>query len=131
MTNGISFLGLLMPAVIYGSILTLHVFLPARRIPGYVIDPQTRQPQVYRLNGLLVLSIMLGCFALATAVGWTDLAGVDETDIQTIAIAEVMTVPKTAFTGNRPAAESPERTSGSSPTAVLISKYTGYSRAQG
>lgn len=58
-------------------------------------------------------------------------AGVDDKDIQTIAIAEVMTVPKTAFTGNRPTAESSEKVSGSSPSAVLISKYTGSSRAQG
>ena len=58
-------------------------------------------------------------------------AGIDDQDVQTIAIAEIMTVPKTAFTGNRPAAESSENVSGSSPTAVLISKYTGSSRAQG
>ena len=58
-------------------------------------------------------------------------AGVDDQDVQTIAIAEIMTVPKTAFTGNRPAAESSEKVSGSSPTAVLISKYTGSSGAQG
>lgn len=58
-------------------------------------------------------------------------AGVDDQDVQTIAIAQIMTLPKTAFTGNRPAAESSGKDSGSSPTAVLISKYTGSSRAQG
>ena len=58
-------------------------------------------------------------------------AGFEDKDIQTIAIAEIMTVPKTAFTGNAPAAESSEKNSGSSPTAVLISKYTGSSRGQG
>ncbi len=57
-------------------------------------------------------------------------AGVDDKDIQTIAIAEVMTVPKTAFTGNPPTTQSPDRAAGSSPTAVLISKYTGSSRGQ-
>ena len=57
--------------------------------------------------------------------------GVDDKDIQTITIAEIMTLPKTAFTGSRPATESSDKVSGSSPTAVLISKYTGSSQAHG
>ncbi len=72
MTEGISLFGLLMPAIIYGLILALHLLLPARRISGYVIDPLTALPQVYRLNGLLVLIIVLGGFLLAAAVGWID-----------------------------------------------------------
>ena len=58
-------------------------------------------------------------------------AGVDDEDIQTIAIAQIMTLPKTAFTGDRPSAESSAKSSGSSPTAVLLSKYSGSSKAQG
>ena len=72
MIEELSFFALLAPTLIYGFILVLHTLLPARRIPGYVVDPKTQQPQVYRLNGLLVLIIVLGCFLLAATAGWTD-----------------------------------------------------------
>lgn len=51
--------------------------------------------------------------------------GVDDKNVQTIAIAEVMTLPKTAFTGSKPGVESADSPASSSPTAVLISRYTG------
>ncbi len=57
--------------------------------------------------------------------------GIDDQDLQIIAIAEVMTLPKTAFTGDKPDRERVEGYSDLSPTAVLISKYTGSTRAQG
>jgi protein-S-isoprenylcysteine O-methyltransferase Ste14 len=72
MIESLSPFALLAPAFIYGFILVLHAFLPARRITGYVVDPLTRQPQVYRLNGLLVLIVVLGCYLLAASAGWTD-----------------------------------------------------------
>lgn len=49
--------------------------------------------------------------------------GIADQDIKTIAIAEVMTVPKTAFTGTEP----PPKPVSNTPTSVLISKYTGSS----
>jgi|GEM_PF-2119944 len=58
-------------------------------------------------------------------------AGVDDKDIQIITIAEVMTLPKTAFTGNKPVNEDVDGPANSSPTAVLISKYTGSSNSPG
>ena len=52
--------------------------------------------------------------------------GIADQDIKTIAIAEVMTVPKTAFTGTEP----PPKPVSNTPTSVLISKYTGSSTGQ-
>ena len=72
MIEDLSFFALLAPTLIYGFILALHTLLPARCIIGYVVDPKTQQPQVYRLNGLLVLIIVLGCFLLAATAVWTD-----------------------------------------------------------
>lgn len=72
MTPGITPIALLAPALVYAVILLLHVFLPARQVTGYVTDPLTQEPYSYRLNGLLVLIVVLGCFLMATAVGWAD-----------------------------------------------------------
>ena len=45
-----------------------QVVLPARRVPGYVINPETGQPRNYRLNGLLV-------FIIAIIVWATEITG--------------------------------------------------------
>ena len=39
--------------------LVAQLVLPARRVPGYVIDQSTGEPRNYRLNGLLVFVIAL------------------------------------------------------------------------
>ena len=45
-----------------------QIVLPARRVPGYVIDEATGEPRSYRLNGLLV-------FVLALIVWATEITG--------------------------------------------------------
>ena len=49
--------GLLTPLVIFAVFFVAQLILPARRVPGYVINPETGQPRNYRLNGLLVFVI--------------------------------------------------------------------------
>ena len=55
--------GFLTPLVIFVVFFLLQLILPARRVPGYVIDPATGQPRNYRLNGLLVFVIALVVWA--------------------------------------------------------------------
>jgi delta14-sterol reductase len=58
--------GFFAPWAIYTLILLLHLLLPARRVTGYVSDERTGQPMRYRLNGPLVLLVMVAAwFALA------------------------------------------------------------------
>ena len=45
-----------------------HVVLPAIRVPGYVINPETGEPRNYRLNGILV-------YVIALVVWWFELTG--------------------------------------------------------
>ena len=47
------------PLAVFAAFFLAQVILPARRVPGYVIDEQTGQPRNYRLNGLLVFALML------------------------------------------------------------------------
>ena len=47
--------GFLAPFVIYAAILALHIAIPARKVEGYVRDPETGLRLRYRLNGLWVL----------------------------------------------------------------------------
>ncbi len=51
--------GYLTPLAIFAVFFVLQVVLPARRVPGYVIDPETGKPRNYRLNGLLVFAIVV------------------------------------------------------------------------
>ncbi len=49
------FLGLITPLVAYAVITLLHVAIPAKRTPGYVVDETTGELMRYRTNGRLVL----------------------------------------------------------------------------
>ena len=60
--------GLLAPLVICAALLLAQLVLPGRRVPGYVVDPETGAPRNYRLNGLLV-------FVLAQIVWALELTG--------------------------------------------------------
>ena len=57
--------GFFTPLVIFAVFLVAQLILPARRVPGYVIDQQTGEPRQYRLNGLLVFVIALAAWAVA------------------------------------------------------------------
>ena len=57
--------GFFTPLVIFAVFLAAQLILPARRVPGYVIDQQTGEPRQYRLNGLLVFVIALAVWAIA------------------------------------------------------------------
>ena len=62
--------GFLWPLVVYALVLALHLALPARRVDGYVLDAATGKPLRYRLNGLRVLFVVVGLWALAGKCGW-------------------------------------------------------------
>ena len=51
--------GFFTPLLIFAAFLAAQLLLPARRVPGYVVDPETGEPRRYRLNGLLVFLIAL------------------------------------------------------------------------
>jgi len=57
-------LGLLTPVFVYILVLLLYWVLPARRVTGYVNDPNTGQPYQYRLNGVLVLLSIVSVWTL-------------------------------------------------------------------
>lgn len=71
-SGGLSWVGVIAPAAIYAVVLLLHVVLPARRVSGYILDPRTGQPQVYRINGLRVLMVMLCGFVVAAQADLID-----------------------------------------------------------
>ena len=60
--------GFLTPLVIFAVFFLAQFILPARRVTGYVINPETGAPRNYRLNGILV-------FAIAVAVWATEVTG--------------------------------------------------------
>jgi protein-S-isoprenylcysteine O-methyltransferase Ste14 len=60
----------LWPLVIYAVITALMVLVPGRWVDGYVVDPATGRPYRYRLNGLRVLAVSVGLWALACRAGW-------------------------------------------------------------
>src|SRR5271169_5598005 len=60
--------GFFAPWIVYALILALHVVLPGRRVTGYVRGPNGR-PLRYRLNGLLVLAVVLLLYAAAAGLG--------------------------------------------------------------
>ncbi len=60
--------GFFAPWVVDALVLLLHRVLPARHVEGYVLDPEGRRLR-YRLNGPLVLLVVLGLYAAAARVG--------------------------------------------------------------
>ena len=56
--------GFFTPLAIFAVFLLAQLILPARRVPGYVVNPETGEPRNYRLNGLLVFAIALVVWAL-------------------------------------------------------------------
>jgi len=61
--------GFFAPWVIYALILGLHLALPARKIVGYVRDDITDKPLKYRLNGPLVLGVLVVLWAVVGGAG--------------------------------------------------------------
>jgi delta14-sterol reductase len=64
----------LWPVAIYAVIFSLHLLMPARHVRGYVTD-EKGEPLRYRLNGLPVLFVTVGLWALACRNGlwaWDD-----------------------------------------------------------
>jgi delta14-sterol reductase len=58
----------LAPIGVYALLLVLHLVLPARHVAGYVTDAEGK-PLQYRLNGLLVLLVTIGAWALTCSRG--------------------------------------------------------------
>ena len=56
--------GFFTPLVIFGVFFVAQLVLPGRRVPGYVINPDTGEPRSYRLNGIVVFAIALIVWAL-------------------------------------------------------------------
>jgi delta14-sterol reductase len=61
--------GFFAPWLIYAILFALHFFLPARRVSGYVRDPRSGEALRYRLNGPLVLLILVCLWLLAGRSG--------------------------------------------------------------
>ncbi len=51
--------GFFTPLVIFAVFFLAQLILPGKRVPGYVINPQTGKPRNYRLNGLVVFAVAL------------------------------------------------------------------------
>ena len=62
--------GFIIPWVVAVATLTLHTTLPARRVSGYIDDPATGAKRSYRLNGIVVASMMILAWAYACREGW-------------------------------------------------------------
>jgi protein-S-isoprenylcysteine O-methyltransferase Ste14 len=65
--------GFLAPWIIYALMLALHLALPARKVVGYVTDESTGKPLEYRLNGPLVLAVLVVLWVvlgLADVLAW-------------------------------------------------------------
>ncbi len=60
--------GFLTPLVIFVVFFLAQLILPARRVTGYVVNPETGEPRNYRLNGLPI-------FAIAVIVWGFELTG--------------------------------------------------------
>ena len=68
LTGGEAAAGFFTPLAVFAAFLLAQLILPARQVPGYVVDPETGSPRSYRLNGILV-------FALALIVWGFELTG--------------------------------------------------------
>ena len=55
--------GFFTPLVIFAVFLLAQLVLPGKRVPGYVINPQTGKPRNYRLNGIVVFAVALAVWA--------------------------------------------------------------------
>ena len=58
--------GFLTPLAVFAAFFVAQMVLPAIRVPGYVVNPETGKPRSYRLNGLLVyaLAVIVWAFEL-------------------------------------------------------------------
>ena len=58
--------GFLTPLAIFVAFFVAQLIIPARRVPGYVINPETGEPRNYRLNGIViyVIAIVVWSFEL-------------------------------------------------------------------
>src|SRR5262249_16082132 len=50
-------------------VMLLHLVVPARTVDGYAVNPQTKQPYRYRLNGLIVYALTIGLWAGVCSAG--------------------------------------------------------------
>ena len=55
--------GFFTPLAIFAAFFLAQIILPARRVTGYVVNPDTGEPRGYRLNGILVYVIALVVWA--------------------------------------------------------------------
>ncbi len=60
--------GFFTPLAVFAAFFVAQLVLPARRVPGYVLDVKTGVPRSYRLNGLLV-------FVIAIVIWWFEVGG--------------------------------------------------------
>ncbi len=51
--------GFVTPFVIFVAFFVAQLILPARRVTGYVINPETSEPRNYQSNGILIFAIVL------------------------------------------------------------------------
>ena len=66
-------LGLFVPWLVYGLVLLLHLVLPARCVQGYVADADSGRLLSYRLNGLLVVVVLISFWVglcMSGAISW-------------------------------------------------------------
>lgn len=56
-------------AAVYAATYVAASLVPVAATPGYVIDPATGKPQLYRLNGLRCLVLLVAAAAAAVAAG--------------------------------------------------------------
>jgi delta14-sterol reductase len=96
-------IGFFAPWLVYLAILLLHLALPAQRISGYVLNRKTGKPLTYRLNGLTVLLVCIGIWAVLGQAGvlpwdwlyhhrWSGIAGACTLGL-IISFAVVVTAP--------------------------------------
>ena len=60
--------GFFTPLAVFVAFFVAQLVLPAIKVPGYVINPETGEPRNYRLNGILV-------YVIALVVWWFELTG--------------------------------------------------------
>ncbi|MCW3125637.1 MAG: ergosterol biosynthesis protein [Bacteroidetes bacterium] len=56
-------LGFLAPVFIYAFIFVLNAIVPGRWVVGYASKPNSTEKLKYRLNGLIILFLVVGCWA--------------------------------------------------------------------
>jgi protein-S-isoprenylcysteine O-methyltransferase Ste14 len=56
-------LGFLAPVLIYAFIFVLNAVVPGRWVTGYATKPNSTEKLRYRLNGLIILFLVVGCWA--------------------------------------------------------------------